>query len=263
MARAFYERLKDYYRSVGAVLRGEAASASIFPNTTDIGMSREKVYATFLRQHLPSSCNVLFGGFLFNLEGDESKQIDVIVTNDTCPQYNLHNQTGEGKSFACVEGALAVVSLKSSLTTRELEDSLENFASIPNKLPLGNRVNPLLDIRTYDNWPFKIIYATKGIALETATESLTQYYQRQHDIPNRLRPDLIHVAGSYFISRVYASSEEENRLQDTTACVFEGVSDPTDVTPLGIAVHGIQEYCVRSKHILFGYNQILQNLIGQ
>src|SRR4051812_24133567 len=120
MAKHFYDRLKKYFSEVGAVLRGEADSASIFPNSTDKGMSREKVYAEFLRTHLPSICNVSFGGFLFNLSGAESKQIDVIVTTDSCPQYNLHNRDGQGKSFSCIEGALAVVSIKSNLDSKEL-----------------------------------------------------------------------------------------------------------------------------------------------
>jgi hypothetical protein len=89
MPSEFYTRLKKYYMKVGEVLRGEADIASIFPNPTDIGMSREMVYAEFLRSHLPSCCNVLYGGFLFNLHGEESKQLDLIVTTDSCPNYSF------------------------------------------------------------------------------------------------------------------------------------------------------------------------------
>ena len=54
MAKQFYIRLKNYFENVGEVLRGEADAGSIFPNTTDIGLSRELVYAEFLKQHAPS-----------------------------------------------------------------------------------------------------------------------------------------------------------------------------------------------------------------
>ena len=77
MSRPFFERLKKYYSDIGKVLRGEADAASIFPNTTDIGMSRERVYAEMLRLHLPSSCNVTLGGYLFDQDGNESSQIKV------------------------------------------------------------------------------------------------------------------------------------------------------------------------------------------
>src|SRR5712691_169128 len=133
MAKPFFERLKDYYEKVGSVLRGEADSVSVFPNSTDIGISRERIYAEFLRLHLPPACNIMYGGFLFGLDGSESKQIDVIITSHICPQFNLHNKSGDGKSFACIDGTLAVASLKSNLDTTELHDTLFNLASLPEK----------------------------------------------------------------------------------------------------------------------------------
>ena len=45
MAREFYIRLRKYYQRVAEVLRGDAEAASVFPNTTDIGQSRERIYA--------------------------------------------------------------------------------------------------------------------------------------------------------------------------------------------------------------------------
>ena len=91
MTTPFYNRLYEYFEQVGKVLRGQADVASVFPNTSDIGMSRESVYAKFLIQHAPSKCNVFLGGFLFGDNGEESKQLDVIITNDTAPRYNFYN----------------------------------------------------------------------------------------------------------------------------------------------------------------------------
>ncbi len=70
----FFHRLREYYLNVAAVLSGEAKIASIFPNTTDIGMSRECVYIDFLKQHVPSKCNVFLGGFLFGEDGFNKKK---------------------------------------------------------------------------------------------------------------------------------------------------------------------------------------------
>lgn len=47
MTQPFYDRLGTYFRKVGEVLRGEADTAAIFPNSTDLGMSRERIYADF------------------------------------------------------------------------------------------------------------------------------------------------------------------------------------------------------------------------
>jgi hypothetical protein len=260
MAGPFFNRLKTYYQQVGAVLRGEAAAASIFPNTTDVGMSREQVYAEFLKLHLPSSCNVLFGGFLFNLDGQESKQIDLIITADTCPQYNFHNRFEGGKSFACVEGTLGVASIKSNLDSSELVDALDNLASLPVKRPLGNRVQPLLNVTSYEDWPFKIVYASKGMALESTVAAMEQYYDDHPNVPYSLRPDLIHVAGKHFISRSYRRGDGAGASPPGPPWNYHPRQDATDVLALVIAVHGIQKLSVMAKHILFGYDDILTNL---
>ncbi len=261
MVAPFYERLKKYYRDVGGVLRGEAAVASIFPNTTDIGMAREQVYAEFLRAHLPPNCNVLIGGFLFSLDGNESNQIDLIVTFASCPQFNFTGALpAQGKSFACIEGTLAVVSLKSNLTSAELEHALQNLASIPPQEPLGKRVNPLLlPLQDYEEWPFKIIYACDGVSIPTAISTIQQFYESNSSIPWGRRPNLIHVAGKYNLIRTL--KEEKTRGgAEIPPNTFHPVNDPTDVFALAYAVEKIQQNALVAQHILFTYEKILDSI---
>jgi len=245
MAKAFYDRLHNYFAQIGSVLRGEADAAAIFSNTTDIGMSRERVYADFLRTHLPSSCNVQFGGFLFGLEGEESNQIDLIVTADVCPQFNFSNRDGRGKTFSCVDGTLAVVSLKSNLNSTQLREALTNLASIPRKVPLQGQGLTLLNIPDYPAWPFKIIYAPKGVSLITLGETLLTYYIEHPDVPQTHRPNLIHVAGQGCIIPQGA---------------WRVVWDDTDVMGLLYAVINIQSIVVAANHILFNYHALLRNI---
>src|SRR4051812_32425755 len=106
MQQSFFERLVKYYSNVGMVLRGQAEVASIFPNPSDKGLTREQVYLKFLENHLPLACRAMLGGFLFGLDGSESRQLDVIVTSSTAPRYQVMD-----KAFACVEGTLAVASV--------------------------------------------------------------------------------------------------------------------------------------------------------
>src|SRR5258708_4248525 len=149
MPGPFFHRLRRYYLDVAAVLRGEAGAASIFPNPTDVGMSRERIYAEFLRQHAPSKCNVFFGGFLFGNDGSESPQLDVIITTDTTPRFDFHNRDGMGKSFSPVEGTLGVASIKSTLDKNELEDALRGIAAIPPTGSLENRTTFGISINNY------------------------------------------------------------------------------------------------------------------
>jgi uncharacterized protein DUF6602 len=202
MPKPFFERLQAYYLEVGKVLRGEAAAAAIFPNTTDIGTSRERVYAEFLRLHLPASCSVSLGGFLFNSDGQESKQLDILVVDDLAPQFNFHNRDSSEKTFASIDGCVAVASIKSTLDARELTDALDGFASLPEKLPLAKRQNPMVRIKGYDNWPYKIVYAKAGASGEKLISTLDAYFSGKPDIPTSRRPDLIHVGDSLCIVRI-------------------------------------------------------------
>jgi hypothetical protein len=84
--------------------------------------------------------------------GDESDQLDVIVTSDTTARFDFHNQDGSGKSFSHTDGTLAVASLKSTLDKKELYSALKVLATIP---PTGRLklASPLIVIPNYDDWP--------------------------------------------------------------------------------------------------------------
>ncbi len=263
MTKEFYTRLRNYYKDVAKVLLGTASASSIFPNTTDIGVAREQLYAKFLQLHVPTSCNVFLGGFLFGLDGSESKQIDIIVTSDSSPQFNLLKE-GTGKAFACIEGAVAVVSVKSYLSSEELLDALGNLASLPDKEPLSKeRLAVVFNNFYYKNWPFKIIYASDGISEETLKIKLNEYYKNNPLIPPEKRPDLIHVAGKYYVMKIIPGLEIE--FKDGISPLKDPMvsTDDPDVCALAYAVDSIHDIAFQSKFIIFRYNKILTNLWSQ
>jgi len=262
MSGEFFDRLKLYYENVGEVLRGQADAASIFPNMTDIGTSRERVYAEFLRSHLPSCCNVMFGGFLFSLGGAESKQLDIIVTADCVPQYKFTNKEGDGKTFACIEGTLAIVCVKSDLTSAQLTNALDNIASIPDKQPLTpGQKPPNLNIPYYDDWPFKVIYASNGVSIETLMNSLVGYYQ-SNLVPITKSPNLIHIAGRYNVVRLIpgAKTIEGEEVQPNR---FYPQEDKTDIWALTHVIDSIQEKASAARHISFSYRAISSRIVWQ
>lgn len=161
MSAPFFKRLRAYYESAGAALRDACEGAAGFANNTDVGMAREIAYLEFLKRHVPSRCNVSLGGFLFDQDGSESRQLDILITMDVCPQFQL-NPMLPVKTWACLEGTIACVSVKSTLNKKELIDSLDCIASIPKTRDLGSRVPPGLPIKDYDDWPYKIIFAPEA-----------------------------------------------------------------------------------------------------
>lgn len=266
MAGQFFQRLRTYYRDVAAVLRGEANPASIFPNTTDIGMSRERVYAEFLRQHTPSKCNVFFGGFLFGEDGSETAQLDVLVTTDTTPRFNFHNKDGQGKSFSPVEGTLAVASIKSMLNKNELEDALTGIAGIPPTIPLGDRISFTFSIQNYDDWPYKIIYASDGISADSLLGHLNNYYLSNPNIPLGRRPNVIHVSGKYIIMRNISGMiqwcPEKEKKKKLKAGTFQLLTHDPDLQGILWVLDGLQQRAAASTHILYSYSEMKNRVVG-
>ncbi|MBX9877607.1 MAG: hypothetical protein K2Y22_04040 [Candidatus Obscuribacterales bacterium] len=250
-ARPVFPRLWKYYSSVADVLAGSSAIASIFPNTTDIGIQREWVYAEFLKNHLPSVCNVFLGGYVFGIDGHESKQMDVIITTNLSQRYNIPNTV---KSLACIEGTLAVVCLKSNLNTAELNDSLANIASIPT-LAIRNSEKSIESAKSnlHDNLPVKIIYAPKGMDGENVFVAVEEFYKANHSIPRKHWPDLIHVNKKYlFIKTPIDSGAPSNYLP---------LKDEDGALGLINAVYMIQDRILTSTKLELAYIEALVPLL--
>lgn len=260
MAKPFFDRLKTYFDKAGQVLRGETEVASVFPNTSDIGLSRELIYAEFLKQHAPSKCNVFLGGFLFGENGDESRQLDIIISTDTAPRYNFYNQDGKGKPLGPVEGCLGVASIKSTLDKAQLIDSLEGIASIPATQPLGNRINPMIKLDGYEDWPYKIIYTSDGLTAETILGHINAFYSLKTEIPITRRPDIIHVAGKYVIFRIKKGMQvlnSDGTKFNTDEGVYHIFSTNPDAQAMLWTLDELQKKATATNHINFNYSEII------
>lgn len=119
---------------------------------------------------------------------------------------------------------------------------------------------PLINIKHYNEWPYKIIYAPKGNSLEQTLNGLNEFYCQHPKIPFNKRPNLIHVAGKYFIHRIPPGGEDAvdgTRLAENT---YYGYSEPTDVYALFRAVIEIQGAATASNHIVFEYAKMIAKI---
>jgi hypothetical protein len=263
MTKPFFERLNNYYLNVGEVLQGNANTASIFPNKTDVGMSREQIYAEVLHSHLPSNCSVQMGGFLFDQEGNESNQIDIIITGQSSLQFNYLKKDSGGKVFACIDGCVGAVSVKSHLDSKQLIESLNNIASLPNKSIREGMLNPFLTMPNYEDWPYKVIFSFDGIAIQPILATLNSFYDQNPHIPLNKRPNLIHVAGKYVIDRVGEHGGTTREGQKIEPNVFYGMPLPdySDVYGLLKALLEMQKIALASTQVLYNYDKLMEKVI--
>jgi hypothetical protein len=262
MTKPFFETLRNHLSDIGKALKNNADAASIFPNTGDIGLSREKTYADFLVTHCPANCKVSFGGFIFDQEGNRSQQIDVIITNSKTLQFNWLNRGGNGKIFACIDGCVAVASIKSNLTREELNNALANIASLPSMQPLTvDRIPPGVKIMGYDDWPYKIIYATTGATIKTTKAALNDYYNQN---PYHKKPHIIHVIGEYVIirrSKKHAPTKASEKLH--LGHDFYYFPDKNNMVGLAQIIKDVQNFAQGSEGVIYYYNKLFDNLMAQ
>lgn len=266
MIKPFFKAFTRHLSAIGKVLKNEAEAATMLTNGSDIGSSREKTYAGFLESHCPTNCKVSFGGFVFDQQGNQSKQMDIIITNSKTLQFDWPNRNDKGKVFACIDGCVAVASVKSNLTRSELNNVLDNIASLPSKQPLtGERVPPGAQIISYDDWPYKIVYATTGANIKTMEEALFNYYNQNPNIPECTRPHIIHVLGKYVIIRKPADNMPTTSASEKIYLGhnFYYFPDKHDMVGLAQVIRDIQNFAQGSEAIVYNYNALFNNLISQ
>ena len=260
--------LLEYFQNRADVLENEAKGERIFPNTGDSGSERENHLFDFLNNHIPFRCRVIKGGFIFDSNGNESNQIDLIVTNDLTFQFRKSESNSKQKSFNCIEGCYAAISVKSNLDKDGLIDSLKNLESIPTDKKII--VNPYITNRQrfIDQIPQRIIFAYKGASCQTIQGHLKDYYST-HTL-GECRPDMIIVNNSFYIYRVgpegatmptgeYFPPNTNLTIDKTQSPYIGGVS-------LFQMISRIQTVSVISPHMVIDFDQYLRkldkNLIG-
>jgi hypothetical protein len=125
----------------------------------------------------------------------------------------------------------------------------------------------MLNIKNYDDWPVKIVYASKGIAPETLLAHVNEYYTQNPAVPLNRRPHFIHVAGSCLLVRAQEGMSIHDRGSGTSVPLLFGTyhlmtTDP-DLQAIIWTLNQLQKNATVSTHILFSYDSIINKVSGQ
>ena len=258
------DQLRGHFVYVAAELRNQAKQAGLLVNPTGVGTQREEFYQSFLDRHLPKTCGVFLGGYLFDRNGNSSAQIDVIVTTGNTPRF----QMPEGnRQIAPLEGSIAVAEIKSRLDRNSLQDALEKCASIPPMPDSKGIVPPYLRLRE-DKWqdaPYKIVFAYDGINASTVYDHITDFYERNSEIPPFRKPNLVHVLGKYLVMRITPDVQVVNPdgLPDANqprVGEYKTFITSPDTSAMVWLLNELQHRVFLGNHLLFKYDD-LQNKV--
>jgi hypothetical protein len=191
--------------------------------------------------------------------------MDILVTNQLSLRYCFPTMEGGGKSFACVDGCVAIVSVKSTLSAGTLRDALANIASIPDKVPINSLLHsPDLNvpIEYYLDWPYKIVFAFKGWgSLASLLKNIAKFYSENPDIPVYRRPNLIYVASKYTVYRMGARGAVTPDGTRIEPYCYYGINEHPDAIAWLYANASIQEVAAIATHLYPDYSVLANNTI--
>jgi hypothetical protein len=148
-------------RNVSGKLTAEFEDSKLFEHSGEIGEIREQLISQLLRPFLPE-CYGLGTGQIFSLDGETSKQIDIVIYDSIYSNVLFKNKTSN--LFPC-ESVYGEIEIKSNLSTDELIASLDNIESVKK---LSRENSTMLDITP-------ISHLTVGNGLSASTNKLNPY----------------------------------------------------------------------------------------
>ncbi len=263
-----FHKMAEYFESLVQEMISEARQAGLLQNPTAVGTGREEIFRRLLERHLPDNCEVFRGGYVFNIRGETSKQIDVIATSGATPRFEILPNL---QAIALLEGTICVAEVKTRLDKGSLTKALDNFASLPRITDPHKALNPSIkNIREHFwwDWPYKVIFAYNSIDKETILRYISQYYNESPDIPQECRPSLIHVLGQYIIVRSLPGMTTQNVAGpaspiDTPAGQYRRFDAAPDLSAMAFMFSSLQERAFLAYHMIWHYDEWINRLIDE
>lgn len=196
---SIFKDLLNHFQAESDKISNILSETAIHDNRSDLGDIRENLLMDVLKRYIPSKFNIEKGGFLFDIEGNKSKQLDILITTEHTLKF-LHTVEENSKTFNCIEGCVAVISMKTNLNKSDLNDSILNLDSIPKikkfaKHPIYTNIDELVK-----ELPLKIIFALRGSDYKTTWKNLHEILE-ENNITAEQSPDFIVINNEFTIAK--------------------------------------------------------------
>lgn len=196
----------NYFNAVAGKLANTYELSSTVQNHSDKGFQRELAVKEILSRHLPMRLEAKLGGHIFGYNQEDSKQIDIMVVNDTGINFLEHE-----KPFYPIENIAAAFTIKSKISSNELKDCLENLASIPQvfeNIIRFDSLHPSAFLKFRELFPVLFIFAYSGIDGATLLKEVEKFYSENSHIPINRRPAGILVNKQAYIKRNVSPTQD-------------------------------------------------------
>jgi len=191
---AAHRVLSDHFARVKAKLQEYSRHFDIAAHGDIKGYGREALVGEFLSTHLPSVVEYLTGEIL-DPQDRRSGQVDVIIQSNLQPKIPLISNV----HLSFIDAVVAVVEVKSTLTTQHLTAALDNFRRIK---ALSRSVvlhyPAAVDLEAVPC----ILFAFRGPTKDTVIRSINDYAGTHQASLDSFAPDMVVVLESdYYICK--------------------------------------------------------------
>lgn len=224
----------EYFADVAEELerRSDRVRLGFSKHRPSAGENREGIVAEFLREYLPKAFGV-DTGLILAKTGEFSHQADIVVVDQT---HNAPLYPSALNHLWLVEAVYALIEVKTSLSPRDIQDSLSKcrqFKTLPRKFDTVPELP-----KTPDS--LFVLWAFEAPRPETVKENVLSAFR---GVPRSEQPDFIVVpdsvvvtAGSYReLSRLGMpnSAHRQRVIEETKGNVDIALGEPVQVLDLG------------------------------
>jgi len=122
--------VQEWFDRVEISFSSEAHQAGLIEHSSTVGSAREFIIKKVLKSILPPIVHV-GSGKVIDAFGNSSCQIDIIIYDSRFPLFEVE----KGIGLYPLEGVIAILEVKSTITKQSLRDALENTMSFINLKP--------------------------------------------------------------------------------------------------------------------------------
>ncbi|MCL1093301.1 DUF6602 domain-containing protein [Shewanella kaireitica] len=142
----------------------------------DRGSSAESILKDFLKEYLPPY-NRIGEGEIIDTKGNQSTQLDIVITNDGQPFLNDLS----GPELFIIEGVSCVGEVKTKLNSQDVNTLIESCITYKKIKPVIQRgtmtcSNPEDTMRFVNHRPYFIFAYESQLTLQTIHQKITEHY---------------------------------------------------------------------------------------
>jgi hypothetical protein len=204
-------KLLQALRNAVTRLESNLKDSDLFEHRGDKGEFRERVVEEFLRPFLPP-CYGLGSGAVFSSDGNQSKQIDVVIYDSVFSNVLFRDRTNS--LFPC-EAVFGLIEVKSELDSAQLSLAVDNVASLKRLSRQPSDMCDLLPFRrlriggglrydgTMRNPYVSFVFGYRGLIAEAVVQDLNQRVLSMPEAERSNLPDFIfNKERGYMVMRV-------------------------------------------------------------